>query len=259
MLLTSPAPAIHYDRSAVQRQLNNLAIDLSRHDAQLESMVRDGNTVGSGWSEWFNQASHELLRGRDAYVALQPQDHELAARLGSELIDFTENGGRISSAQERGTSLGHGWSSALDSTISVVQEAASRLYSQPQPPYGGSGLADAARAAADLARDSRTVIDRIPAHDRGSEMTKSARLEAYDLNMRAQQRIEPLFSSVDQATASRLRAADARLEDANWQLTNQHSPDGRFRGVDIPGARRDTDAAIRLLHELVDFTAGRNA
>ncbi|MCW2921098.1 MAG: hypothetical protein JWL76_972 [Thermoleophilia bacterium] len=267
MQLTS-VPAANYDRVGTQRLLNDLAIDLSRHDAQLESMVRTGNTVGSGWGEWFDRTSHTLLAGRDAYVALNPQDGELAARLGTELIDFTQNGGRIASAQDRGTSLGRGWDDALDSTISVVQEAVNRLYgSNPTPPAppvtppappvtppsnGGSGevIRDAAQAAK-LVRRSLETIRQLPTEDTGTAGTKDARIAAYNLNMDAQKLIEPYFNAGDEFVTSQLRSADASLEDANWQLAKKPSPDGRFNGVDIPGAQRDTDAAAVTLEKLV--------
>jgi hypothetical protein len=260
MQLTS-VPAAQYDRVGTQRLLNELAIDLSRHDAQLESMVRTGNTVGSGWGEWFDRTSHTLLAGRDAYVALNPHDGELAARLGVELIDFTQNGGRIASAQDRNTALSHGWATALDSTISVVQEAANRLYgtgpTPPVPPVtpphpGGSGevVRDAAEAAK-LVRRSLETIRSLPTGDTGTASTKDARIAAYNLNMDAQKLIEPHFASADQHVVSQLRSADASLEDANWQLAKKPSPDGRFNGVDIPGAQRDTDAAAVTLEQLV--------
>ena len=267
MQLTS-VPTATFDRVGTQRLLNALAIDLSRHDAQLESMVRTGNTVGDGWGEWFDRTSHTILAGRDAYVALNPQDAELSARLGSELIDFTQNGGRIASAQDRNTSLGQGWGSALDSTISVVQEAANRLYGTgptppvtppapptpgvPAPPTPGSGevVRDAAEAAK-LVRRSLETIRQLPTDDAGTAGTKDARIAAYNLNMDAQKLIEPYFNAGDEFVTSQLRSADASLEDANWQLAKKPSPDGRFNGVDIAGAQRDTDAAAVTLEKLV--------
>ncbi len=265
MQLTS-VPGAQYDRVGTQRLLNDLAVDLSRHDAQLESMVRTGNTVGSGWGEWFDRTSHTILASRDAYVALNPQDAELAARLGTELIDFTQNGGRIASAQDRNTSLGRGWADALDSTIAVVQEAANRLYgtgptppvTPPVPPVTppnpgtGSGevIRDAAEAAK-LVRRSLETIRQLPTDDTGTAATKDARIAAYNLNMDAQKLIEPHFNSGDDFITSQLRSADASLEDANWQLAKKPSPDGRFNGVDVPGAQRDTDAAASTLEKLV--------
>lgn len=263
MQLTS-APGAQYDRVGTQRLLNDLAVDLSRHDAQLESMVRTGNTVGSGWGEWFDRTSHSLLAGRDAYVALNPTDGELAARMGVELIDFTENGGRIASAQERGASLSYSWADALDSTIATVQEAANRLYDAGPtppvtppvppvtPPHPGSGqvVRDTAEAAK-LVRRSLETIRSLPTDDTGTSSTKDARIAAYNLNMDAQKLIEPHFEGGDEFVTSQLRSADASLEDANWQLARKPSPDGRFNGVDIPGAQRDTDAAAVTLEKLV--------
>jgi hypothetical protein len=115
------------DRIATQRFLNDLAVDISSHDAQLEAMVSNGNTVGNGWGAWFDRASHRMLEGRDAYAALRPQDTQLIARLGEELIDMSQNGGRIASAEEDGNSLAYGWRTALDDAIKVTRQAADNL------------------------------------------------------------------------------------------------------------------------------------
>ena len=115
------------DRITTQRRLNDLAIDLSSHDAQLTAMVNNGNTVGRGWDTWFNQAANDLLNGRDAYMQLRPQDSQLAARLGQELINIGQNGGRIASAYADGATLASGWRNALDDAISVVRQAAHNL------------------------------------------------------------------------------------------------------------------------------------
>lgn len=132
-----------------------------------------------------------------------------------------------------------GISGALDDRSSVPQ----------QLPHGG-GVAQAAQAAALLARQSLDTIRSLPLDDRGSDATKQARIAAFHLNMAAQAQLEPLFTTTTPDVISKLRTADAYLEDANWQLAKKPSPDGRFTGVDIPGARRDTEAAIALLEQL---------
>jgi hypothetical protein len=123
MQLAAVAP----DRIATQRLLNDLAIDLTSHDAQITSMVNNGNTVGRGWDSWFDNAAHRLLAGRDAYVALRPADAGIAAAMGEELIDLGQNGGRIASAYENGSTLASGWRNALDDAIGVVRQAANNL------------------------------------------------------------------------------------------------------------------------------------
>jgi len=257
----SSATAMPPHRIDTQRLFNDLALDLTRHDAKLEDMVRTGNTVGDGWGDWFSRTAQSMLDGRDAYVALNPQDAELAARLGTELLDFTSNGGRIASAEDRGTSLGSGWATALDDAIGLMQEAANRLYGDHMPPVtppvppvtppvSGDVIRDASEAAK-LVRRSLETIRQLPTGDTGTASTKDARIGAFNLNMAAQKLIEPHFESGDQYVTSQLRAADASLEDANWQLAKKPSPDGRFNGVDIPGAQRDTDAAAQVLEQLV--------
>ena len=123
MQLAAVAP----DRVATQRFLNDLAVDISSHDAQIEAMVDNGNVVGNGWGNWFDRASHRLLQGRDAYAALRPQDDQLIARMGEELIDLSQNGGRIASAEEDGHTLAYGWRSALDDVLKVTRQAADNL------------------------------------------------------------------------------------------------------------------------------------
>ena len=115
------------DRIATQRLLTDLAVDLSAKDAQLTAMVSNGNTVGAGWGEWFDRAAHRLLAGRDAYAALRPQQASIIARMGEELIDLGQNGGRIATAQEEGSTLAYGWRNALDDAIAVTRQAADTL------------------------------------------------------------------------------------------------------------------------------------
>lgn len=272
------------DRGQAQRQLNELAIDLSRNDAKIEGIVRNGNSVGSGWGEWFDRTSAQLLEGRDAYMALNPHDRELAARFGAELLEFTSDGGRIASAQDRGATLGSSWMTALDGTIAVVQEASNRLYGAPNQPFPGqpgfpgdpdgpawpapgqpgeepgvppvgsvppaSDIQGTVALAAELVTQSIGRVRALPANDTGSDATKQARIEAHRMNMQAQQVLEPLFTNQDQNLVSQLRSADAHLEDANWQLAKKPSPDGRFNGVDIPGALRSSEQALQLLEQV---------
>jgi hypothetical protein len=82
---------------------------------------------------------------------------------------------------------------------------------------------------------------------------KVARKKVYDCNMTAQGHIETQFQRDDAPAAlvTTLRQADAFLEDANWQVVPKPSPDGRFNGIDIPGATRDTKKAARILGDLL--------
>lgn len=81
--------------------------------------------------------------------------------------------------------------------------------------------------------------------------SKDARIGAFRVGKEAQGRLEPhLDEALDAAVLSRLRNADASLEDASWQLASKPSPDLRFNGVDLPGALRDTRAASEILSAL---------
>jgi hypothetical protein len=131
MITTTPAATTSLDRAAAQRLFGELAIDAARHDAQLESMVSNNNRVGSGWGSWFAGATKRMLDGRDAYMALNPSDTQLAARLGSELITLGLNGGRIASAEERSSGLAYSWANALDGVIEVARAAADKLAAAP--------------------------------------------------------------------------------------------------------------------------------
>jgi hypothetical protein len=111
--------------------------------------------------------------------------------------------------------------------IARSEESAGRIQSLLDQ-FGSGALDDAAQAA-----------------------TKDARLGAYHLNLEAQGRLQPHFDTLDAAITSKLRNADASLEDANWQLAKKPSPDGRFYGIDLPGSLRDTQSAIAVLRELV--------
>jgi len=79
---------------------------------------------------------------------------------------------------------------------------------------------------------------------------KSARQD----NLDAQKLLEDQFlkPSTPKDVVSTLRRADATLEDVTWQIVGKPSPDGRFNGVDLPGAISDTRAAVALLEQLVE-------
>ncbi len=118
------------------------------------------------------------------------------------------------------------------------------------PPTGGTLVADVTEAVR-LAGESARIIQALPEGDTGTDATKADRIAAYKSNLAAQAELERHFSSDDANLVSTLRAADASLEDANWQLAKKPSPDGRFNGVDIPGALADTQHAIELLQDVL--------
>lgn len=259
---------VAYDRLATQRQFNELALDLTRSDAEITSAYENGNTVGSGWDDWFMGAAEQLSDARDAYVALVPQDRDLAARLQADALDLASSSGSLDMMERHGNRFGSGWDTTLDRKIADVRAAAERLSTDvppappapPAPPVPGgpsSVAVDAARAA-ELVRQSIEKISTVPTTDKGDASTKDARIGAFNLNMEAQKVLEQYFGS-DQAPGrdagspevlSQMRAADAHLEDANWQLAKKPSPDGRFNGVDIPGALRDSQSAVAILEQL---------
>jgi hypothetical protein len=120
----------------------------------------------------------------------------------------------------------------------------------PNPPVS-RGVVEDVTEGLRLSREAARIITTIPQADTGTDATKDARIKAFNTNMAAQKRIEAQFGVADEGVVSALRAADASLEDANWQLAKKPSPDGRFNGVDVPGALRDTERAVELLDELL--------
>jgi hypothetical protein len=85
--------------------------------------------------------------------------------------------------------------------------------------------------------------------------TKDARLGAKHLNEEAQGRLQSHFDDADlqPAIESRLHLADGALEDSNWQLAKNPSPDGRFAGLDLAGSRNSLQSAMAVLSELVPY------
>lgn len=130
------------------------------------------------------------------------------------------------------------------------------------PPSGVStSLVVDLTEASRLANRAVEMLAEIPVSDTGSDATKESRIRVYKTNMAAQSRIERQIDAAGNAVdvLSGLRRADAHLEDANWQLAKKPSPDGRFTGVDIPGAVRDTREGARLLDELLRAASGAPA
>jgi hypothetical protein len=119
------------------------------------------------------------------------------------------------------------------------------------PPATDRGIVADVSESLRLAKEAARIIELLPSDDRGSESTKADRIKAFETNRGAQSRLERHFDDRDTELVSLLRVADASLEDANWQLAKKPSPDGRFNGVDVPGALTDTQRAVELLGALV--------
>lgn len=130
----------------------------------------------------------------------------------------------------------------------------------PPTPVPGRTLVEDVTEAARLATEALRIIGTVPPTDKGDESTKDVRIKAYKTNMAAQARIERQFDAGNPPNVvSTLRAADASLEDSNWQLAKKPSPDGRFNGVDVPGATRDAQKAVDLLNGLLDELVAKPA
>jgi hypothetical protein len=127
-----------------------------------------------------------------------------------------------------------------------------------RPPLTGisSSLVVDLTEASRLVSRGAEMLDTVPRDDVGAESTKDLRIRIFKTNMAAQKRIEKQLTGNPEAVVSELRRADAYLEDANWQLAKKPSPDGRFNGVDIPGAIRDTAEGARVLNELLLAAGG---
>ncbi len=128
----------------------------------------------------------------------------------------------------------------------------------PKPPVSSRTLVEDVTEGLRLASEAARIISTVSPTDKGDESSKAVRIKAFKTNMAAQERLERQMQSTPADVVSTLRAADASLEDANWQLAKKPSPDGRFNGVDVPGAARDTQKAVDLLDTLLDtLVAGR--
>ncbi len=133
------------------------------------------------------------------------------------------------------------------------------------PPAPGSTLTGvSANFVVDLTESSRLaakaveMLGTVPLDDGGSDATKDIRIRVFKTNMAVQKRLEKQLGETNpEAVVSELRKADAYLEDANWQLAKKPSPDGRFNGVDIPGAVRDTAEGARIIDELLRAAGGQ--
>ncbi len=109
------------------------------------------------------------------------------------------------------------------------------------------------KAALKYLATSESSLASIPNDAQEAETWLPTRKSARQDNLDAQKLLEDRFldPKTPQNVVSTLRRADATLEDVTWQIVGKPSPDGRFKGVDIPGALRDTRDAIKLLEGLV--------
>ena len=114
----------------------------------------------------------------------------------------------------------------------------------------------AATRADEAAVRIRALIDQFgegSLDDAAQAASKDARIGAHRINMDGQGRLKKYVDGetlVDPSARSTILQGDAHLEDANWQLARKPSPDGRFNGIDLPGALADTLRASAILREL---------
>ncbi len=270
IVTTTPpvTPPAAPDAAAVAKQFTDLATKLTASDTTITAMVTDRSTVGAGWGPHLSAIAGEFQLARDGFLALAPKDSaELGAQLGADVLKLSEAAGSLSVMARQRATLSEGWSAFLDTAIADATAAATMLVpptdkppvpptTPPATPPAGPALdpkvaADVNKAFA-LVQQSIERIRTVPAADKGDASTKDARIAAYNLNMEAQKVLEGHFTTGEAGLTSALRGADAHLEDANWQLAKKPSPDGRFNGVDIPGALRDSQAAADALVKLVN-------
>ena len=257
----APLPMPSLDPGSLRQRFVALGEALTSADAGFEAGHREHRVPAQGASATLRDLAKRLDAARMGLATLQPGS-ELVARLGDDVISVAADSGTLDIMGAQKLAFGIGWTQSLDRSIADVREAVS-LLGAPAPgpaPVPGTppvtpapgvpGLrADLERAAA-LVQRSIETIRTVPATDTGNEETKATRIAAYKVNLEAQAVIERHFTSSDAAFGARLRSADAYLEDANWQLAKKPSPDGRFTGVDIPGALRDSQSAVDLLQQL---------
>jgi hypothetical protein len=244
---------------------SDIATKLTSSNETIAKMVADRSPVGTGWSPHLNALAGRLQLARDGFLQARPDESDLGARLGASVIRLAEASGSMSVMARQRATLSEGWTTYLDGAIADAKAAAAMLApdapgkdpagSHPTPPPATSPLtaqaAEDVRRAAGLVQQSIDRIRAVPMTDRGDESTKDARIGAFQDNKAAQESIERHFQGQPADVTSQLRAADANLEDAAWQLAKKPSPDGRFTGVDIPGALRDSEAALTTLEQLL--------
>jgi len=247
------------DVSILRQQFNALALDLTRADAELESAQDREQRPTSGWDTRFMDFAMRLDDVRMGFAQLRPDATDVIIDLGMDIRKIAAASAKLELMQDFQLSFKSGWEFVLDHSIDDVQRAAAMLDMAPPmpippvtPPAPGepSYIADV-RHAAELVNQSLAAIRQIPEGDTGDASTKDARIGAFKINKEAQLLLEGHFHDADQNLVSELRHADASLEDASWQLAKKPSEDGRFNGVDIPGAARDTAAAADILGALI--------
>lgn len=288
--LPVPGSVPGIDIPSLQSQFTQLASDFTRSDVKVTATMQLGKAPRRGWAETFDGFANRLDSARTQYSLVRPGDVDLLSRLGEDVRDLARMSGEFRAMNASRTRMAPGWETALDAPIANAQEAvrilgetaASGTTPAPVPvvpgpvtgPVDGTAPADGTaptpgglgaleptelvvadvRKAVDLVNQSIARIQTVPADDHGDESTKQARIGAYQLNMQAQQLLEPHFDGAASGVTSTLRQADAYLEDANWQLAKKPSPDGRFDGVDIPGALASSQSALAALQQLTQVT-----
>jgi hypothetical protein len=247
------------DIASLRSQFTSLAVDLTRTDEKLEYHGSRHNRPTGDWNGELNGLASRLDDARIAFATVRPDATDLIYSLGADVRDLSESAGKLAIMVPHDMTFSGNWGDNLDQSIFDVQRAADMLDAPTPPPLPpvtppnpGSGVHEDAARAVQLIQQSIEKIRTVPVNDKGDASTKDARIAAFNLNKEAQALLEPHFNGENASITSQLRSADASLEDANWQLAKKPSPDGRFNGVDIPGALRDSETAVGILLQLGD-------
>lgn len=270
------SPAVPRTQQAATELFQTVIADMTSANQQLEGLSNSNSFPTTEWVQRVDMIAAGLDSARMGLSMLRPDAADLVVGLGRDVRHIAKDAGILQDMSNHRHTF-ENWNNTFDVAIGNAQRAVQLLGANGSgdhklPPAGDGGDAPVpptdgpegpvrpgqspefvrdVQQAVNLIGESVGALRQLPQTDTGSEATKQARISAYHVNRSAQDLLEKYFDTATPDVASSLHVADASLEDAAWQMAKKPSPDGRFNGVDLPGAIADSEAAADALAQLL--------
>jgi hypothetical protein len=112
----------------------NIAMALTRADAQMEQNAREGNRVAPHWPTFFLESAQRIDAGRFDFQRLLPNRPDVAANFQRDVIELGRYAGRLDVMINSGHTYAGYWGTVLDRPIADSLEAARALTQGPPAP-----------------------------------------------------------------------------------------------------------------------------
>lgn len=117
----------------LSRRFNDLAMDLSRHDSQLERLENTNRYPDRSWGDWFKETARRFDDARTELIVHKPISGQGAFELQKAVLNLAADGGTLHNMANHNSTFGSGWGSTLNGAINAARHAADWVNRDPNP------------------------------------------------------------------------------------------------------------------------------